>query len=314
MASKMIHNIVSQLNPQVIICDEAHYLKNQEAKRTLALLPFLKNRKRVILLTGTPAFAKPKEIYTLCHAIRPDLFEQFREFGNRYCDPQPSLFYRGISYEGASNTKELHHLLTKYIMVRRYKNKNQYNFFSCIFCILIELLIFRLKSQVLDQLPPKTRQKINIEVDKAKSDEIVTLLSIGSRLNKSNAGEDNGTGVMHNFSSILKSIKDKRICTNMPIPSKYQYYMENSTALNMFQKAYKLTGSSKVPGVIQFCNELFEQNIKFLVFAHHITVLDQLQANFEKKKVKFIRIDGSTKPEERFNHVGTLCFTLTFRI
>ena len=109
----------SQVKPGIMICDEAHYIKNQEAKRTLALLPFLRKSKRVFLLTGTPAFAKPKEIFTLCHIIRPDLFETFRQFGNRYCDPQPSTFYRGISYEGASNTKELHYLLTKYIMIRR---------------------------------------------------------------------------------------------------------------------------------------------------------------------------------------------------
>ena len=115
----MIESIVSKMNPQIMILDEAHYIKNQEAKRTLALLPFLRTRKRVILLTGTPAFAKPKEIFTLCHCVRPDLFATFREFGNRYCDPQPSKFYRGISYEGVSNKKELHFLLTRYIMIRR---------------------------------------------------------------------------------------------------------------------------------------------------------------------------------------------------
>ena len=117
--AKMIESIVEQLKPGIIICDEAHYLKNKEAKRTLSLLPHLRTRKRVILLTGTPAFAKPKEIYTLCNSIRPDLFQTFTHFGNRYCDPQPSKFYRGISYEGASNTKELHFLLKKFIMVRR---------------------------------------------------------------------------------------------------------------------------------------------------------------------------------------------------
>jgi SWI/SNF-related matrix-associated actin-dependent regulator 1 of chromatin subfamily A len=119
MASKLIKTIVNQIDPNIIILDEAHYIKNPEAKRTKELLPFIRNRRRVFLLTGTPAFAKPKEIYTLCHSIRPDLFENFRDFGNRYCDPKPSQFYKGISYEGASNTKELHYLLTNYIMIRR---------------------------------------------------------------------------------------------------------------------------------------------------------------------------------------------------
>jgi SWI/SNF-related matrix-associated actin-dependent regulator 1 of chromatin subfamily A len=79
--------------------------------------------------------------------------------------------------------------------------------------------------------------------------------------------------------------------------------MENSTSLSLFQKAYKLTGISKVQGVIDFCNNLVEEKLKFLVFAHHITVLDQLESNFVKKKVKFIRIDGTTKPKDRFDYV-----------
>jgi SWI/SNF-related matrix-associated actin-dependent regulator 1 of chromatin subfamily A len=119
MASKLMDRMITQVNPNIMILDEAHYIKNPEAKRTIALLPHIRTRKRVFLLTGTPAFAKPKEIYTLCHAIRPDLFSTFREFGNRYCDPKPSKFYRGISYEGASNTRELHYILTNYVMIRR---------------------------------------------------------------------------------------------------------------------------------------------------------------------------------------------------
>lgn len=47
-------------NFQVVIADEAHYLKNTGAKRTDILLPILSEKRRVILLTGTPAFARPK--------------------------------------------------------------------------------------------------------------------------------------------------------------------------------------------------------------------------------------------------------------
>jgi SWI/SNF-related matrix-associated actin-dependent regulator 1 of chromatin subfamily A len=47
-------------NIQTVIADEAHYLKNHNAKRTESLMPFLTTRKRVFLLTGTPALAKPR--------------------------------------------------------------------------------------------------------------------------------------------------------------------------------------------------------------------------------------------------------------
>jgi SWI/SNF-related matrix-associated actin-dependent regulator 1 of chromatin subfamily A len=47
-------------NVRVVIVDEAHYLKGQDSKRSQVLVPFLSTRKRVVLLTGTPAFARPK--------------------------------------------------------------------------------------------------------------------------------------------------------------------------------------------------------------------------------------------------------------
>ena len=53
-----------------IIADEAHYLKNRSAKRTMSLTPILQRAKRVVLLTGTPILAKPMEIYPLLHILR----------------------------------------------------------------------------------------------------------------------------------------------------------------------------------------------------------------------------------------------------
>ena len=70
---------------RIVIADEAHYLKNSGNKRSDNLVPFLSTRKRIILLSGTPALAKPKELYNLLSIIRPDIFINFKEYGNRYC-------------------------------------------------------------------------------------------------------------------------------------------------------------------------------------------------------------------------------------
>lgn len=45
---------------KVVIADQAHYLKNTGNKRSDNLCPYLSSRKRIILLTGTPALAKPR--------------------------------------------------------------------------------------------------------------------------------------------------------------------------------------------------------------------------------------------------------------
>lgn len=76
---------------------------------------------RTILLTGTPALSKPRDLFNILNIIRPDIFNSFKEFGFRYCDPKFNRFSKGLDYDGATNLKELHFLLTNYIMIRRLK-------------------------------------------------------------------------------------------------------------------------------------------------------------------------------------------------
>lgn len=94
------------------------------------------------MLTGTPAFARPKEMYNMLSMIRPDVFDDFKKFGYRYCDPRMASFARVMEYNGATNTKELHYMLKNGIMIRR------------------------LKKEVLKDLPDKTRIKQDIEMNK----------------------------------------------------------------------------------------------------------------------------------------------------
>ena len=41
-------------------------------------------------------------------------------------------------------------------------------------------------------------------------------------------------------------------------------------------KVYRLTGEAKIKGVIEFIDQLVENEIKFILYAHHRTVLDAL--------------------------------------
>ena len=138
LSVRMVSKIIDQ-KFNYIIADEAHYLKSRTAKRTKSLTPILQRAKRVVLLTGTPILAKPMEIYPLLHILRPDKFKGFKEFGTRYCDPK-LLPFGLVDWSGSSNSRELNSILNK-------------------------LMIRRLKKDVLSQLPPKKRQKIEISTD-----------------------------------------------------------------------------------------------------------------------------------------------------
>uniref|UniRef100_A0A3B4EUD3 SWI/SNF-related matrix-associated actin-dependent regulator of chromatin subfamily A-like protein 1 n=1 Tax=Pundamilia nyererei TaxID=303518 RepID=A0A3B4EUD3_9CICH len=127
-------------NPfNVLIMDESHFLKNMKTARCKAALPLLKVAKRVILLSGTPAMSRPAELYTQILAVRPTLFPRFHEFGIRYCDARQITW--GWDYTGSSNLGELKLLLEECLMLRR------------------------LKSEVLSQLPAKQRKVVTVTID-----------------------------------------------------------------------------------------------------------------------------------------------------
>jgi len=74
-----------QLNRfKIIIADEAHYLKNPDAKRTKAIAPLARAATRTLLLTGTPALSRPIEMYTLLNILEPTVFASVVQFGTRY--------------------------------------------------------------------------------------------------------------------------------------------------------------------------------------------------------------------------------------
>ena len=64
----LIVNLVNsnRINPgffRAIIFDESHALKSKSTKRTKAVVPILKSATRCLLLSGTPALAKPEEVH-----------------------------------------------------------------------------------------------------------------------------------------------------------------------------------------------------------------------------------------------------------
>ena len=102
----------------VLVCDEAHYLKNGKAQRTAHVLGGkIKSRyingiraKRRLFLTGTPIMNRPVELYPMLKSINRDTFGEWWEYTARYCDGHEDD-YGHWKTDGASNLKHLRHLL-----------------------------------------------------------------------------------------------------------------------------------------------------------------------------------------------------------
>ena len=227
----LMRNVIKKMRQMTfdfVILDEAHSIKNKDSLRAKNILPIAVRAKRLIIMTGTPLLAKPYEGYPLLYALRPDIFCYFKKFAYRYCDPQPTPM--GINWSGTSNTKELHWIL------------------SC-------LMVRRLKSDVLNQLPPKRRQKIEIATNEK---------------------------VIHELKRTRKNVKGRKGTL----------------------ECYTLTSKAKIEGVLAYISDIIDAKEKFIVFAYHHEMLDALEKLCKEKRIDYMRIDGTTKQETRYQYVN----------
>ncbi len=129
--------VLQQFKFKCIIADESHNLKEKNSQRCKLAMPLLLNAKRLLLLTGTPALARPVELWSQLHCLDSKLFGSYTAFTKKYCNARRGRF--GWDVSGLSNADELHEKL-KRIMVRR------------------------LKADVLKDLPPKQRMIVPVKI------------------------------------------------------------------------------------------------------------------------------------------------------
>lgn len=92
-------------NPQTVIADEVQAVGNPQAKRTKAFARLVKDRG-LLALSGTPALTRPSQLFTILHALEPEVFPKLWNFQQRYCDPKQGAY--GMTFNGSTNAEELH--------------------------------------------------------------------------------------------------------------------------------------------------------------------------------------------------------------
>lgn len=106
---------LNKIGFDIVIFDEAHYIKNYKSKRTKAALKL--EGTRFFLLTGTPMLNHVNELWPLLHRIDPTGYPRYWPFIQRY-----AVFggYKDKQIVGVKNEKELTERLHS-VMLRRMK-------------------------------------------------------------------------------------------------------------------------------------------------------------------------------------------------
>jgi SNF2 family DNA or RNA helicase len=227
----------------IVIADESHNLKEWGAERTKAAVPVLRKAKRAILLSGTPTRNSPDELHPQLCSLLP-LKAKLAEFRSRYCMQQQSMIFGGRMVNqvvGARNSTELNHLLTTTVMIRR------------------------LKKDVMQELTPKRRQKVPLEVADAKD--------------------------MKESRNQMHNIQDS-------------WFVGESGPSEAISSLFMKTAKAKLPAVKEYLIEVLERgDEKAIIFAHHQVMMDEISSLLEKQLAKsglyHIRIDGKTGAAKR---------------
>jgi hypothetical protein len=117
---------IAEFNPDLLILDEAHYIKNHKSKRGAILKDLSKNFNcdRVWLLTGTPIANRPMDYYNLLSIIDSPVTNNWVNYAKTYCDGK--RFRKGGKFvwvtKGASNLDELASKTKRTILRRKKEN------------------------------------------------------------------------------------------------------------------------------------------------------------------------------------------------
>ena len=113
-------SLLKQSEFELVILDEAHMISNPQAQRTKIINHFVKDIKRVWLLTGTPMTSRPMNYYNLLNIIESPVAQNWMAYAIRYC--QGYQFMAGKrkvwNVTGASNLEELRDRTSKQILRR----------------------------------------------------------------------------------------------------------------------------------------------------------------------------------------------------
>lgn len=256
----------------LLVADEAHYLKNPKTQRTTGVLgkwakdeakrkPAIRARRR-LFLAGTPICNRPIELHPLLASINPREWGNWRRYAERYCAAYQDQW--GWNVTGSSNLEELQRKLRSTVMVRR------------------------VKKDVLKELPPKRRQVVELPTNGAGADVVANEAAAWAAQEASL--EALIAAVELAKASAEESVYDEAV----------QRLREGAShAFTEISRIRHETALAKVPAALEFIADASESGDKLVVFGHHKDVLAEVVEGLRERKVSVVMVTGDTSMTER---------------
>lgn len=260
------HKYLKEHGFDVLIVDEAQFIKDPTAKRTKAVLGtdgIIRGCKRTWLLTGTPAPNNASELWVMLYTFGQTKLT-YQKFIDYFCTVRKTTFGPKITGTKLDTIPYLQELL-KPIMLRR------------------------LKKDVMSQLPPIQHRYFSVypgEVD----------LEVSPSFTHYFLPEDRRIELMDRLHKEQKLLED--VFYNMQSGNEAALAVINGLS-NSVSTLRRYVGLQKVEGAVEWVDKQFRfANLKKLViFALHTDVIEGLRSNL--REFKPVVVFGKTPPEKR---------------
>jgi SWI/SNF-related matrix-associated actin-dependent regulator 1 of chromatin subfamily A len=256
----------------VLVLDEAHYLKERSAKRTRALygnarhVGIIGSAKRCWRLTGTPMPNNASELYT--HLKSAGIEQRsYWDFVYEFCQGFDSEF--GHKITGVKNVPQLKNLLAQFMLRRK-------------------------KDEVMTQLPPITFSEVTVQRSPVDLDPwfFENWQSIG----------------IPAFLDQLKEV-DSSLKTAMQVAKRGHHHNFDDTLrlVDSFSKSTstlrRYIGLAKLPNVLDIIEEELATKAvdKIVLFAIHQQVIELTRLRF--RKYGAVTLFGGTPAKKRQEHI-----------
>lgn len=238
--------LLRSLKPKLVIVDECHMISNMATKRYKAVKTLVEGVPHLLCLSGTPLTNQPAELFPTLNLLRPDLFPSFGEFVHEYTIPKLTPWGWTFARPRKRKLPKLHRFLKKNVMIRR------------------------LKEDVLHELPEKTRVVVPLEItakarkeyDRAERD-FIGWLKLRSPAKAKRASRAEQVTKVSYLKRLIAKLKTDRVCEWID-------------------------------------NFLKENDGKLVVFGVHRSILEGLQERYSKISVL---VNGSVKGRKRQQRV-----------
>ena len=254
-------SVLSRTSWLYIIMDEGHRMKNAHCKLAMTLGVRYRSRSR-LLLTGTPLQNNLTELWALLNFLLPTIFSSSDSFESWFSAPFQA---RAMGDAGDLNSEE-----TLLVINRLHQ-------------VLRPFLLRRLKTDVEKQLPDKVESIIRCDMSAWQR---VLYRQVSAKIGIAAGGGAN----VRSFNNMLMQLK--KICN-------HPYLFCDDDTIDGLPDDWLIRASGKFAFLANVLPKLLATGHRVLLFSQMTRALDYLEDLLDYIRVRFLRLDGTTKAEDR---------------